>query len=133
MKSGRITTAVLLLITAPLIQGFVLPKSKSNSVLPKASFSHQPFATSVQATSSASSDVPGTGKTSVRRGKSMEELRREGGFLTVNTPIGALNPFGLYYGFVSLFLGIPWFIALKICQFVYWVSGGRLDKKVSDL
>jgi len=62
-------------------------------------------------------------------GKSLKELRREGGFLCFNTPIGALNPFAIYYGLVSLFLGVPWFVALKICQFVYWFTGGRLDKK----
>ena len=102
----------------------------SDSLLPKSSIVHEALST-LRATSSASSDVPETGKSVVKNGKSMEDFRREGGVLCVNTPIGALNPFALYYGLVSLFLGIPWFVALKICQFGYWATGGRLDKKVS--
>lgn len=137
MKIGRIIVASFSFAMAPLVGGFVLPKSEmptnnwlgSDSLLPKTSIAHEAFST-LRATSSASNDVPETGKSVVKKGKSMEELRREGGVLCLNTPIGALNPFALYYGLVSLFLGIPWFVALKICQFGYWVTRGRFDKKV---
>ena len=61
--------------------------------------------------------------------KTLKELREEGGLFTVNTPIGALNPFALYYGLMSLFLGIPWYIGLKLTQLMYWVTRGKVDKK----
>jgi hypothetical protein len=32
----------------------------------------------------------------------LAELRKEGGRFTILTPFGALNPFGLYYGVVSV-------------------------------
>lgn len=61
-----------------------------------------------------------------------KQLRKEGGLFTFNTRVGALNPFAIYYGLVSILLGIPWFFALKCCQFMYFITGGRFDKKVSN-
>jgi hypothetical protein len=65
--------------------------------------------------------------------KSYKELRAEGGPFTFNTPIGALNPFAIYYGLMSIFLGIPWFIALKICQFMYLITRNKFDPEVRTL
>jgi hypothetical protein len=62
--------------------------------------------------------------------KTYKELRAEGGPFTVNTPIGALNPFAMYYFCISVSLGIPWVVFCKIWQFVHWISGGRFDPKV---
>ena len=62
--------------------------------------------------------------------KTLKELRMEGGPLTINTPIGALNPYALYYFFVSVALGIPWVIACKCLQFMYWITGNRFDPEV---
>jgi hypothetical protein len=62
--------------------------------------------------------------------KAWKELRMEGGPLTINTPIGALNPYALYYFFVSVALGIPWVILCKCCQFMYWITGNRFDPEV---
>jgi hypothetical protein len=64
--------------------------------------------------------------------KTLKELRAEGGPLTFNTPIGALNPFAIYYGLMSIFLGIPWFFALKLCQLMYFITGNRFDRKVRE-
>jgi len=61
--------------------------------------------------------------------KTWAELREEGGPLTFNTPIGALNPYALYYFFVSVALGIPWFCLCKTWQFLHWISGGRFDPR----
>jgi len=62
-----------------------------------------------------------------KKKKTLKELRKEGGIFTVNTPIGALNPFALYYFFVSVALGIPWVVLCKMCQFLTWATGGRFD------
>lgn len=59
--------------------------------------------------------------------KTYKELRAEGGPFTINTPIGALNPFALYYFCVSVGLGIPWICLCKTWQFLHWVSRGRFD------
>jgi len=59
--------------------------------------------------------------------KTWKELRKEGGPFTINTPIGALNPYALYYFFVSVALGIPWVICCKSLQFLYWITGNRFD------
>jgi len=64
--------------------------------------------------------------------KTWKELRKEGGPLTFNTPIGALNPYALYYFFVSVTLGIPWVICCKSLQFLYWITGNRFDPQVRD-
>ena len=66
----------------------------------------------------------------VPKKKTIEDLKAEGGPLTFNTPIGALNPFAIYYGLTSIFLGIPWFLALKLCQLMYFVTRNRFDPKV---
>lgn len=49
---------------------------------------------------SATSD-PLTAKKLMKKEK-LAKLRKEGGIFTVLTPFGALNPFGLYYGIVSV-------------------------------
>ncbi len=65
-----------------------------------------------------------------KKKKTLKELRAEGGITTVNTPIGALNLFALYYFFVSVALGIPWVILCKCWQIVHWLSRGRFDPRV---
>jgi hypothetical protein len=59
-----------------------------------------------------------------------QKARKEGGLFTFNTKYGALNPYAIYYGFVSIFLGLFWYAALMGIQCLYFVTGGRLDKKV---
>ncbi|MGK3741806.1 MAG: hypothetical protein ACI90V_008660 [Bacillariaceae sp.] len=71
-----------------------------------------------------------TTKSNISKKKTWKELRKEGGPLTINTPIGALNPYALYYFFVSVALGIPWVILCKCCQFMYWITGNRFDPEV---
>ena len=69
--------------------------------------------------------------TSQKKKKSLKELRAEGGPFTINTPIGALNPFAVYYFFVSVALGIPWICLVRCWQLVHWISRGRFDPRVS--
>jgi hypothetical protein len=133
MKVHERNLATLLFIHATCcVTGFVVPKTQSglqslNSKLQlRSEFAHfRP--TPIQVSSSASGEIP---KAAKKKKKTIEDFREEGGILSINTPIGALNPFALYYGLVSLFLGFPWYIALKTCQFMYWITGGRFDKQV---
>jgi 1-acyl-sn-glycerol-3-phosphate acyltransferase len=57
-----------------------------------------------------------------------KQIKKEGGRFAFNTKYGALNPFAIYYGLTAIALGIPWFLALTICQVLYTVSGNRIDK-----
>jgi hypothetical protein len=50
------------------------------------------------------------------------------GMFSFKTKYGYLNPFAIYYGVTSIILGIPWFVALNICQLIYKVTGDRFDK-----
>jgi len=40
-----------------------------------------------------------------------------------------LNPFAIYYGLVSIGLGLVWFAALSLCELMYKITGGKIDKK----
>lgn len=51
-----------------------------------------------------------------------------GEFLKFKTKYGYLNPFAIYYGATSILLGIPWFIALNLCQLFYTITGNKIDK-----
>jgi hypothetical protein len=55
-------------------------------------------------------------------------IRKEGGIFTFNTKFGALNPYAIYYGLTSILLGIPWFLAMLMCQFFYFITGNRIDR-----
>lgn len=60
-----------------------------------------------------------------------QQALKEGGLFTFNTKYGALNPYAIYYGLTSIFLGIFWYAALTAIQFLYFVTRGRVDKRVS--
>jgi hypothetical protein len=57
-----------------------------------------------------------------------DRVRREGGMFSIHTKYGGLNPFGLWYGVVAVTLGIPWYIAMTICQIFYKITGERFDR-----
>eukprot|EP00816_Leptocylindrus_hargravesii_P011856 CAMPEP_0196823190 /NCGR_PEP_ID=MMETSP1362-20130617/86482_1 /TAXON_ID=163516 /ORGANISM="Leptocylindrus danicus, Strain CCMP1856" /LENGTH=314 /DNA_ID=CAMNT_0042202981 /DNA_START=27 /DNA_END=971 /DNA_ORIENTATION=- len=46
----------------------------------------------------------------------------------VKTKLGAFNPFGLYYGMLSIFLGIIWYAATMTYALVYYLSRGKIDR-----
>jgi hypothetical protein len=58
----------------------------------------------------------------------MDYIRSEGGQFSFHTKYGALNPFAIYYGMTSILLGLPWFVALTLYQFVQFITLGRFDK-----
>ena len=112
-------------------------KTRQHSLVP---MTDRLFMSLLSATSSAATTSNGDGDavnndpaatdSGKRNKKSWKELRKEGGPFTLNTPIGALNPFALYYFFVSVGLGIPWFFICKFLQMMYWITGNRFDKQV---
>jgi hypothetical protein len=59
-----------------------------------------------------------------------KQIRAEGGPFAFNTKYGALNPYGIYYGLVSIVLGIAWLVALLGVQLLYAITGNRFDKMV---
>ena len=59
-------------------------------------------------------------------------IRKEGGLFAFDTKYGALNPYSIYYGFLAIFLGIPWFLALTICDVLYKITGNRFDRQVKN-
>ena len=124
------STLLIFQLSCLLVAGFVNPNSKSHQGqrLIAKTFPLDSPQTLVQVSSSASGEVSTSAPK--KKKKSIKDFREEGGILSINTPIGALNPFAVYYGLLSLFLGVPWYIALKSCQFLYWVTRGKFDKKV---
>lgn len=56
-------------------------------------------------------------------------IRQEGGLFAFNTKYGGLNPFAIYYGLVSIFLGIPWFITLTLYQLFRVITFNKIDKQ----
>jgi 1-acyl-sn-glycerol-3-phosphate acyltransferase len=49
------------------------------------------------------------------------------GWFSFKTKFGYLNPYAIFYGVTSILLGIPWFIALNLCQLMYAISD-KFDK-----
>ena len=124
----------------PTATGFVAHShsGKNYATIPLQQHNQQRYIASWRAANGASRPLRvsaavdgGSSPSPLKKKKSWKELRAEGGPLTINTPIGALNPFALYYGFISLALGLPWLVSLKACQFLYWITRGRFDPKVS--
>ncbi len=80
-----------------------------------------------------SAAVAAVGSDKVDVSSSVEEsrwdrVRREGGMFSIHTKHTVfLNPFGLWYGAVAVTLGIPWYIAMTICQIFYKLTGERFD------
>ena len=64
-----------------------------------------------------------------KRNERIARIREEGGILAFDTKYGALNPFAIYYGLVSIGLGVVWFVALSICELAYKITGDRIDGK----
>jgi hypothetical protein len=144
--------ATLFLLQATVVAGFVVPKTqvvpqqftssskplKWSAICASAIRTRGSSSSLLQVASSASGETPTSSAardnpsppTEKEKGKSLKELRAEGGLLTFNTPVGALNPYAIYYGLTSIILGIPWFFALKGCQFLYWITRGKFDPKV---
>jgi hypothetical protein len=51
------------------------------------------------------------------------------GLFEFKTKAGWINPFSLYYGFVAILLGLPWFVGLTIAQLIYTITRDKFDQK----
>ena len=123
------TAVGYLLLTSSLCHAFTTPKvksstnptiHKSNSLFPTPKYSSR-----LQQPASSNVLLPATA-TAVSPPSSDDESG--GGFLSFKTKYGYLNPFAIYYGLTAILLGLPWFVALNICQLIYAVSRNKLDK-----
>lgn len=126
--------AILQLTTAGFVNGFsASPLFSSHARL--SSETAKPFSSSYSslAIATASSGDESVELSSAEKKKIERRalVRQEGGIFAFDTKYGALNPFAIYYGLVAVFLGIPWFFALTFCQLFYFVTGNRIDKRVS--
>lgn len=118
-------------VTPTVGRGVVGSSSRSPLFLDRASSGVEDRQKTISTTTllAAEESAAESGTSLKQKKKTYEELRKEGGPLTFNTPIGALNPFAIYYFFVSVGLGIPWICFVKMWQFVHWISRGRFDPK----
>lgn len=48
--------------------------------------------------------------------------------MAFKTKFGALNHYAIYYGLLAIFLGVPWFIALKSYQLLQILTRNRFDR-----
>ena len=79
------------------------------------------------AASSSSSDVSVQKEQLSREQERDALIHQQGGLFTVRTKYGALNPYAVYYGTVSILLGLPWFLALTAYQLFALVTRNKLD------
>lgn len=66
-----------------------------------------------------------------KKQEKMKKIKEEGGFTAFNTKYGALNLYAIIYGIIAIGLGLFWYAALTLTEFLYFITGGRVDKKVS--
>ena len=93
-------------------------------------FSATSVSSSTTGETDAAADVPSASiKEDPMKQSLRKQIREEGGRWAFYTKFGALNPFAIYYGFVAIGLGIPWFVALSLYQVFAWVTRGKLDKQ----
>lgn len=77
------------------------------------------------------SATAGTGEVSASSSSQLTQkqlIRQEGGALAFKTKFGALNHYAIYYGLLAIFLGVPWFIALKSYQLLQILTRNRFDR-----
>ena len=120
--------AVLVLTATTSIQGFSIASTRTATASTGGGIYGSSYKPSVTTMLAAADSTPEN--IYAKKKKTMKELRAEGGIFTFNTPIGALNPYAIYYFFVSVSLGLPWVCLCKMWQFVHWISRGRFDPKV---
>ena len=140
MKSSTCASAALLILAAAAHNLTALAFSPSyhvhHSPITIRSQQHTRHTSSLhlsaEAVANPNNDDSSTSTTATKltkQQKRMQQIRKEGGIFAINTKLGAINPFAIYYGLVSIALGLVWFVALTSSQLFYKLTGGRFDKK----
>eukprot|EP00521_Asterionellopsis_glacialis_P007254 CAMPEP_0195281382 /NCGR_PEP_ID=MMETSP0707-20130614/716_1 /TAXON_ID=33640 /ORGANISM="Asterionellopsis glacialis, Strain CCMP134" /LENGTH=324 /DNA_ID=CAMNT_0040340263 /DNA_START=239 /DNA_END=1214 /DNA_ORIENTATION=- len=81
------------------------------------------------AASTSSDDNDSTELTKTEQKKSnIALIRKQGGLTAFQTKYGALNFYAICYGIIAIGLGLIWYTALTFTQFLYFITGGRIDK-----
>jgi hypothetical protein len=110
---------VILLLHLGAVDAFTAPKLASPSRLSRLSTSSSITASSPSALSPQE----------IKKQERKKLIRQEGGRLAFDTKFGALNPFAIYYGLISILMGLPWLVALTVCQLFYALTFNRFDKQ----
>lgn len=55
-------------------------------------------------------------------------IKELGGVLAFPTPVGGLNPYGIFYGLTAIGLGIVWWLECTACRLLYFLTRNRFDK-----
>ena len=134
MRFTLYVAAVLQLTATGFVTGFTTRSfsvtnsglSTSQTTTPRRSFSSLAIATATGGEDSSTELSPQEKKRKERK----LLIRQEGGRFAFDTKYGALNPFAIYYGLTAILLGIPWFVALTLCQVFYFLTGNKIDKQV---
>lgn len=135
----KLTAAFIVLLSAASALAFgpsacrrpASTASLSTSRVRTRSGTTQLFAASVAADSNdpPATAAAATDKALTKQQKRLKQIREEGGPFAFNTKYGALNPFAIYYGLVSIALGLVWFVALLLSQLFYKITGDKLDTR----
>lgn len=127
-------TATFLLAAASSVVAFSpsLPRSVAAHTLSSRGTTELLSALSVASsgnTPSSSAATADGGKAVTKQQARLRQIKKEGGPLAFNTKYGALNPFAIYYGLVSIGLGLVWFVALLLSQLFYAITFNKVDTK----
>lgn len=140
MKTSILTIGCICASLSSWTFGFNLPnvRKQNTATTPKSSSNLLPIRfggslprnglVTVISSSSAAEIITHNEVNATEKTSTASLVRSQGGRLSFSTKYGALNPFAIYYGLVAIILGIPWFAALSACQFLYLITGGRVDK-----
>lgn len=131
MKSS--TTCCTLLLAAahaPTTLAFS-PSSHSSSAItfPSRETRRTSLHLSAAAVATPNNDDSSSTTALTKQQKRMQQIKNEGGIFSFNTKFGALNPYAIYHGLVSIALGLVWFVALSFAKLFYTLTGNKLDKK----
>jgi hypothetical protein len=136
MRTLLIGTALALLLQGNPVDAFsTLHKHTSalkhtyTQTLKDSSVARQPLRSKVSTTTLSAASIAAISPVEPTKKERGSAVRKEGGLFAFNTKYGGLNPFAIYYGLVSILLGIPWYFALTFCQLLYKISGNRWDQK----
>ena len=116
-----------LLLQLSAVQGFTSPAS--TSALFRRQQSTPSFSKPLAVATSTSGNEAEVATKAQKKLDRKQLVKQEGGRFAFDTKYGALNPFAIYYGLVSIGLGLIWFMALSACQLMYKLTGNRVDRK----